>query len=83
MSIHEEVDTYEAKTHFPAYLRKVEAGARFIITRRGRPVAELIPVDSNVRSEAGTAARQMQEFMCKHAPVIGVDVKCLLEEGRD
>jgi prevent-host-death family protein len=83
MSIHEEVGAYEAKTHLPAYLRKVEAGARFIITQRGRPVAELIPVDSNVRSEAGAAARQMREFMCKHAPVSEVDVKSLLEEGRD
>lgn len=83
MSIHDEVGAYEAKTHLPAYLRKVEAGARFIITQRGRPVAELIPVDSDARIEAGVAARQMREFMCKHAPVSGVDVKSLLEEGRD
>lgn len=53
MSTHEEVDACEGKMHLPAYLRKVEADARFIITQRGRPVAELIPVDSNVRSEAG------------------------------
>jgi prevent-host-death family protein len=83
MSTHEEIDAYEAKIHFPAYLRKVEAGARFIITQCGRPVAELIPVDSNVRSEAGAAARQMRKFMCKHSTFRDVDIKSILEEGRD
>jgi prevent-host-death family protein len=83
MSIHEEIDVWEAKTQFPAYLRKVEAGARFIITQRGRPVAELIPVDSDARSEDGIAVRQMREFMYKYAPVSGVDVKSFLEEGKD
>ncbi|MCA1805461.1 MAG: type II toxin-antitoxin system prevent-host-death family antitoxin [Xanthomonadaceae bacterium] len=83
MSFREEVGAHEARTHLPAYLRKVEAGARFIITQRGRPVAKLIPLDSNVRSQAGTAARLMREFMFKHAPLSGVDIKSLLEEGRD
>ncbi len=83
MSIHNEIDAIEAKAHLHAYLRKVEAGVRFIITHRGRPIAKLIPVDSNVRSKAGAAARQMHEFMRKHVPVSGVDIKSRMEEGRD
>ncbi len=34
----------EAKTHLPRLLNRVEKGERFVITRRGRPVAELTPI---------------------------------------
>jgi len=33
-----------AKTHLPALLKEVEAGAELTITKRGRPVAKLVPV---------------------------------------
>ncbi|HEX6792326.1 MAG TPA: type II toxin-antitoxin system prevent-host-death family antitoxin [Casimicrobiaceae bacterium] len=39
-----EIGAYEAKTHLPALLERVERGERFVITRHGRPVAELAPV---------------------------------------
>jgi prevent-host-death family protein len=39
-----EVGAYEAKTHLPRLLEQVEKGERFVITRHGRPVAELVPV---------------------------------------
>jgi prevent-host-death family protein len=35
---------YAAKTHLPKLLERVEKGERFVITRHGKPVAELIPV---------------------------------------
>ncbi len=38
-----EVGAYEAKTHLPALLRRVEAGERITITRHGVAVAELVP----------------------------------------
>ncbi len=38
-----EIGAFEAKTHLPKLLQRVEAGERFIITRHSRPVAELIP----------------------------------------
>jgi len=37
------VGSYEAKTHLPALLDSVEHGERIVITRRGIPVAVLIP----------------------------------------
>ena len=39
-----EVGAYEAKTHLSRLLERVEKGERFIITKHGRPVAELKPV---------------------------------------
>ncbi len=37
------VGSYEAKTHLPALLDSVEQGEKVVITRRGMPVAILIP----------------------------------------
>jgi prevent-host-death family protein len=39
------IGAYEAKTHLPRLLREVEAGQSFTISVRGRPVAELRPVE--------------------------------------
>jgi prevent-host-death family protein len=33
----------EAKAHFSALLAKVEAGEEVIITRRGKPIARIVP----------------------------------------
>ncbi len=38
------IGAYEAKTHFPKLLARVQKGERFVITRHGRPVAELVPL---------------------------------------
>lgn len=40
------IGAFEAKTHLAAILDRVEQGATYIITKRGRPVAELRPVAS-------------------------------------
>ena len=39
-----EIGAYEAKTHLPQLLERVQKGERFMITRHGRPVAKLAPV---------------------------------------
>jgi len=38
-----EVGAFEAKTHLSSLLQKVEQGARIVITKRGKPIAELKP----------------------------------------
>jgi len=42
-----EIGSYDAKTKLPEILRKVEAGESFRITNRGKPVADLVPVQNN------------------------------------
>ena len=37
------VGAFEAKTHLSSLLDRAAGGTRFIITKRGLPVAELIP----------------------------------------
>jgi prevent-host-death family protein len=39
-----DIGAYDAKTHLPRLLERVEKGERFVITRHGKPVAELIPI---------------------------------------
>lgn len=83
MSSDSEIGAYEAKTRLPELLRKVQAGARFTITQRGKPVADLVPVVSEGRHAAAEAATRMRRFMQTHEPVRGADVRALLADGRD
>lgn len=39
-----EIGAYQAKTHLPQLLERVQKGERFVITRHGQPVAELVPM---------------------------------------
>ncbi len=39
------IGAFEAKTHLSSLLRQARAGKRFVITQRGKPVAELRPVE--------------------------------------
>lgn len=38
-----EIGAFEAKTHLADLLRRAEAGENVVITRRGKPVARLVP----------------------------------------
>ncbi len=55
------VGAYEAKTHLPRLLRRVMDGESVTITRHGRPVARLVPVEEDERSRAYEAARRIRE----------------------
>ena len=41
-----EVNVHEAKTHLSRLLRRVEAGEDVLISRAGRPLARLVPVET-------------------------------------
>lgn len=49
-----EIGSYDAKTKLPALLRRVQAGEGFTITKRGKPIAELIPsrAEKNLRTQS-------------------------------
>ncbi|ASG24972.1 type II toxin-antitoxin system Phd/YefM family antitoxin [Nitrospirillum viridazoti] len=50
------VGAFEAKTHLAALLDKVEVGEEVIITRHGRPVAKLSPIDGGKDIASAKAA---------------------------
>ena len=57
----DEIGAFEAKTRFAALLRDVEAGRSYTITRKGRPVARLAPLDTSSDVGAGEALRLIRE----------------------
>ena len=46
----------DANQHLSRYVADVERGERLVITRRGRPVAQLVPVAAEARMDAGQRA---------------------------
>ena len=42
-----EINIHEAKTHFSKLINRVSAGEEIIICRAGKPVARLLPIQSN------------------------------------
>lgn len=54
----ENIGVYEAKTHFASLLDRVEQGEAMTITRHGRPVARLVPVET---ADAKAGARALAD----------------------
>ncbi|MBN1684032.1 MAG: type II toxin-antitoxin system Phd/YefM family antitoxin [Gammaproteobacteria bacterium] len=46
----------EANQKFSYYIDAVEQGSQFIITRRGKPIARLIPIKNNISLNAAQKA---------------------------
>ena len=53
------IGAYEAKTHLPRLLELVAQGESLTITRHGRPVARLVPVEADARERAQQAAQRI------------------------
>lgn len=53
----EKIGSYEAKTKLSEILRRVEAGEGFTITKRGKPVADVVPsrASDRLRTDAAIA----------------------------
>lgn len=77
------IGAYETKTRLPALLRAVQGGARFTITQRGKPIAELVPYGTTRRHVKTGAAERMKAFMRTQQAIAAPDIKALIEEGRD
>ena len=45
----ETISLRDANQHFGQLIRAVEGGSEFVVTRRGRPVARIVPVRGAVR----------------------------------
>ena len=76
-----EIGAFEAKTHLPQLLQRVEAGERFIITRHSRPVAELVPYRSHDSGKVRTAIEALKRFQRTHS-LDGLPIRQLIEESR-
>jgi prevent-host-death family protein len=51
-----QINVHEAKTHFSKLLRRVLAGEEVTISRGGKPIARLVPLEPRVPRSFGTDA---------------------------
>jgi prevent-host-death family protein len=81
-SAYTEIGAFDAKTKLSEILRKVEQGERFTITKRGRAVANLVPVELDRSRERAAAA---VEALLNFPRIEGIPGDTVLEwirEGR-
>jgi prevent-host-death family protein len=79
------VGAFEAKTRLAELLRETERGATFVIERRGKKVARLVPYEASPDADRpDDLAALFAAFREVRSRVRGgaVDVRELVEEGR-
>jgi len=75
------VGAYQAKTHLSELLDEVSRGARISITRKGVPVAMMVPPSSRRKEDVSEAIRKFKEFR-KGITLGGISVRELIDAGR-
>jgi prevent-host-death family protein len=76
----DEIGAYEAKTHLPALLERVQRGEEITITKHGKPIARLVPIRRSDPDRRRQAIEKLKEFAKGHT--LDVPVRQLIEEGR-
>lgn len=75
------IGAFEAKTHLSSLLDRVSLGEEITITKRGKPVARLVPVRSG-KDEAQQALERMTELRQSTHLGHDLDWKTLRDAGR-
>ena len=75
-----QVGTYEAKTHLADLLAEVQGGEIVIITRRGVPIAKLMPVETP--QDKVEAAKEGLIALRNQTPSGDLTIREMIEEGR-
>ena len=78
-----EIGAFEAKNKLGSLLDAVERGEEIVITRRGKPVARLVPAQTGFdRAKARRAVEGIIEAS-RGVTLGGLKIKDLINEGRD
>ena len=75
-----QVGVYDAKTQLPRLLDEVEKGETITITRHGRPIAKLVPIERPTMTVAEAIAGIREAR--KGRTLGGLKPKDLINEGR-
>jgi prevent-host-death family protein len=74
------IGAFEAKTRLSSLLERVTRGERFTITRHGKPIAQLIPVEQHDATAIKAAVARMRELSAGLA--LGGDWREFRDAGR-
>jgi prevent-host-death family protein len=80
-----EIGAFEAKNTLGSLLDRVEKGEEIMITRRGTPVAKLVPAKPGFdREKARAAAEGLKKLQAslKGPPLTWEEIKQMRDEGR-
>jgi prevent-host-death family protein len=80
-----EIGAFQAKNTFSSLLDRVEKGEEIVITRRGTPVAKLVPTNQGFdRAKARAAADGLMKLQAslKGPPLTWEEIKQMRDEGR-
>ena len=75
-----EIGSYDAKTKLPEILRRVESGEKFVITNRGKPVADLTPSSAASQVKVATAISNILRGL--KGPMADDELNMLRNTGR-
>ena len=78
-----EIGVFEAKTHFSQVMEKVANGSDYIVTRRGKPVAKIIPIQQEQEMSREEVIEQFREFRKLYRGKPGsFNIREAIDEGR-
>ena len=77
-----EIGVVEAKNRLSSLLDDIERGEEIVITRRGRPVAKLVPARLPVDHEQAKAAARRINLRRRGIRLDEVGLKALIDERR-
>ncbi|QRZ12944.1 type II toxin-antitoxin system prevent-host-death family antitoxin [Paracoccus methylovorus] len=78
-----EIGAFEAKTHLSELLAAAKAGETVTITRRGQPVARLVPPANNDRTAALLRMAELRSRLAARDVRLGIDdILSARDEGR-
>lgn len=78
----EMIGSYQAKTQLSRLLERVNQGEEIIITRKGKPIAKLVPMGKPSMVEVQNAIDEIRRLR-KGITLGNMKIKELIEEGRN
>jgi prevent-host-death family protein len=74
------IGAFEAKTHLPSLLERVAKGEKITITKHGKPVALLVPIDQRDPERIKAVVQRMEELAA--GQTLDGDWKAFRDAGR-
>ena len=79
----QQIGAFEAKTHFSRIIEKAEHGEDFIVTKRGKPVAKIIPFKQEPEITFKEALENLKKMRKLYRGKPGsFNIREAIEEGR-
>jgi prevent-host-death family protein len=77
-----EVPLFDAKNRLSALVAEAEHGREVTITRRGIPVAKLVPIAPGFDRDKARRVADALRQASRGVTLGGIDIKALVDEGR-